>query len=145
MRIFKTKPFAKIAKTEGLTDAALKQAIKEVQEGLVDARLGSNLIKKRVAIGGKGKSGGLRTILVYQQSVENVFCVYLFSKKEQENISTKQLEQLRLLAGFLLSRTTEHIKIALIAGELQEVSDEDEYEKRNESKSNERKDKSKDK
>lgn len=124
MGIFKTKPFAKLAEAEGLSDPALIQAIKEVQKGLIDAQLGSNLIKKRIAIGGKGKRGGLRTILVYQESAQNIFCVYLFSKKESENVSTKQLEQLRLLAGFLQSRSAEQIRSALRAGELHEVIEE---------------------
>lgn len=134
MHIYKTKPFAKLAKAEGLSDPALIQAIKEVQKGLIDAQLGSNLIKKRVAIGGKGKRGGLRTILVYQESAQDIFCVYVFSKKESENVSAKQLEQLRLLAGYLQSRSTEQIMIALKAGELLEVIEEGEHKESGESK-----------
>ena len=134
MRIFKTKAFVKSAKKERLTDVALKNAIKEIQQGLVDAYLGSNLIKKRIAIGGKGKSGGLRTILVYQDSIKNVFCVYVFSKNERENVTLKQLDQLRLLADFLLSRTAKQLEEALKAGEIQEVNKEDEHKEGNTSK-----------
>lgn len=37
MRIFKSKWFNKWAEKEGLTDKALQEAIKEMDEGLVDA------------------------------------------------------------------------------------------------------------
>lgn len=58
MRILKTSRFARDAITEGLTDVALKAAIKEFEEGLTGNALGGNLYKKRVAVGSKGKSGG---------------------------------------------------------------------------------------
>jgi len=35
----------------------------EIQKGLIDARLGGGLIKKRVARSGHGKRGGYRVIL----------------------------------------------------------------------------------
>lgn len=66
MRIFKTRAFARDARAEGLTDKCLLEAVKEIQMGLVDAVLGGNLVKKRIAVGGKGKKGGVRAILVYK-------------------------------------------------------------------------------
>jgi hypothetical protein len=54
MLIFKTKTFTKNAASEGLTDEALKKAIAEIEQGLVNAVLGGNLIKKRVAVGSRG-------------------------------------------------------------------------------------------
>ena len=80
MRILKTKSFAKDAKSQGLNDLALIKAIKEVQAGLVDADLGGSLVKKRIAVGSKGKSGGLRAILVYEASAENIFCLHVLQK-----------------------------------------------------------------
>ncbi|MBS1993502.1 MAG: type II toxin-antitoxin system RelE/ParE family toxin [Cyanobacteria bacterium SZAS LIN-3] len=56
-----------------------------------DANLGGNLVKKRVAVGGRGKSAGLRTILVYKASAENVLCIYVFAKSERA-MSPRQIE-----------------------------------------------------
>ena len=46
-----------------LQDIAIKQAIDEMLNGQYDANLGGYLYKKRVAIGNKGKLGGLRACL----------------------------------------------------------------------------------
>ncbi len=121
MRIFKTKFFAKIAKLEGLSDKALTKAIDEVRKGLIDAALGGNLVKKRIAVGSKGKSGGLRSILVYKASITRVFCVYLFPKNETDNISQKQLDELKLLGKTLFRMTETELTRALENRVLQEV------------------------
>jgi hypothetical protein len=110
MRILKTKKFAKDAESEGLTDAALKAAIEEFKNGLIDATLGGNLYKKRVAVGSKGKSGGLRTILVYKAGDKKLFCVYLFSKDQKDNISKTELKAFKALADFLLGLDEAEIK-----------------------------------
>jgi hypothetical protein len=47
----------------GLTDQTLYRAVAEMAEGLVDADLGGNVVKKRVALPGQGKRGGARTIV----------------------------------------------------------------------------------
>lgn len=110
----------------GLTDKILSQVVKEVRRGLVGDPLGSNLIKKRVAVGNKGKSGGLRSIIVYQTPRENLFCVYLFAKSETENISQRQLKQLKLLAEHLLKLTDKQIQKAIELNALEELIDEEE-------------------
>jgi hypothetical protein len=125
MSIMKTRAFAKDAKSEGLTDEALKDAMKEVRMGLVDAELGGNLVKKRIAIGSRGKSGGLRTILVYKTSAANIFCVYVFAKKDSDNISNTDLQKLKLLAKTFLGMKEEEIKKALKTGALQEVIEDE--------------------
>ncbi|MDR9468349.1 type II toxin-antitoxin system RelE/ParE family toxin, partial [Marinospirillum sp.] len=66
MQVFKNKPFSKWAAREGLSDTALQVAIEEIARGLVDAELGGHIFKKRVAIGDRGKSGGVRTLLAYR-------------------------------------------------------------------------------
>ena len=45
------------------SDAMMAAACAEIAAGLTDADLGSNLYKKRIPIEGRGKSGGLRTII----------------------------------------------------------------------------------
>jgi len=121
MRILKNRRFAKEAASSGLTDVNLKQAIAEVQKGLVDANLGGNLVKKRVAIGGRGKSAGLRTILVYKASEENVFCVYLFAKSERANITQEELDALKKLGKEYLSMNAKQIELAIKENKLLEV------------------------
>jgi len=78
MRIFKNKVFSKWAAKERVSDKALKAAIQEIGNGLVDANLGGNVYKKRVAIGGKGKSGGVRTILAFKVD-DKAFFIYGFA------------------------------------------------------------------
>ena len=43
MQIFKNREFSKWASKEGLNDAALKDAIKEMTHGLIDADLGGHV------------------------------------------------------------------------------------------------------
>jgi len=50
MRIFQTKWFAKWAKKEGLSQLSLRDAVAEMEQGLIDAHLGGNVIKKRVGV-----------------------------------------------------------------------------------------------
>jgi hypothetical protein len=55
--------FNRWAKREGLADRELYQAVREMRDGLIDARLGGSVIKKRVRRPGQGKRGSYRTIL----------------------------------------------------------------------------------
>jgi hypothetical protein len=73
VRIFKTKWFARFARKEDISDKKLADAVKEAEKGLHDGDLGGNVIKKRVARAGKGKSGGYRTIIVYRARSRAVF------------------------------------------------------------------------
>ena len=42
-----------------LTDAVLCDAVREMVTGLIDADLGGDIVKKRVALPGRGKSSGV--------------------------------------------------------------------------------------
>ena len=50
MRVFKTRVFDRWAGKVGVTDAALLKAVADIERGLIDADLGSNLLKQRVAV-----------------------------------------------------------------------------------------------
>jgi hypothetical protein len=63
MRLCKNRLFSKWAEKEGLSDHALWVAVDEMERGLIDAELGGHIVKKRVAIGSRGKSGGVLTLL----------------------------------------------------------------------------------
>ena len=63
MRCFKTQHFARWFRKTGLSDALLCQTVDEMRKGLIDANLGGGVVKKRIALPGKGKSGGARTLV----------------------------------------------------------------------------------
>jgi hypothetical protein len=56
MRLFKTKPFARFAAKERISDAALRDAIRRAEAGLIDADLGGGVIKQRLARSSIGRN-----------------------------------------------------------------------------------------
>ncbi len=123
MRVFKSKGFQKWATREGLHDEALWTAVMEMEAGLIDAELGGHVVKKRVALPGRGKRGGSRTLVVYQEAGK-AFFVYGFAKNERANIGDKELKALKLLATHLLDYTDSMLARAMKAGELIEVHED---------------------
>ena len=123
MQAFKTRWFARWAVRQQLTDAALFGAVAEMERGLVDAELGGEVVKKRVALPGKGKRGGTRTLVAFRRG-DRAFFIYGFSKNERANISAKELQALKLLARELLSYSPPALVKAVKAGELLEVEDD---------------------
>jgi len=121
MRIFKTRWIHRWASKERLTDASLLTAVEEVRRGLVDADLGGHVFKKRVALSGRGKSGGVRILLVFKRDHNRMFFVYGFAKKARATISDSELRALRRLAEDLLGYDETQIEKALDAKELMEV------------------------
>ncbi len=91
-----------------------------MNQGLIDADLGSGLLKKRVAMPGSGKSGSWRTLLGFQ-SGSRAFLLYVFTKSNQDNIQAYELKALKKLAKFYLSLHSKDIRIALEREELYEV------------------------
>ena len=121
MKIFKNKAFSRWAAKEGLTDEALWAAVAEMGGGLVDADLGGRVFKKRVAVGGRGKSGGARTLLAYKEK-DKAFFVYGFAKNARANIKSDELRGLKTYAGVLLSFDAKALKEAVKTGVLIEVN-----------------------
>jgi hypothetical protein len=60
-RVFKTRHFSRWMRKTELTDSVLCAAVTEMVQGLIDADLGGGVVKKRIALAGRGKSGGART------------------------------------------------------------------------------------
>ena len=102
MRAFKFKGFAKWASDHGLTDAVLWAAVEEMERGLEGANLGGSVYKKRIALGGRGKRGGARTILVYRKG-SRAFFVRGFAKNDRGNLGVKDLVAVKGLADDLLN------------------------------------------
>jgi hypothetical protein len=120
MRIFKNKMFFKWAKSEGLYDQVLLNAAKEIGQGLIDAYLGGNLVKKRIARKGQGKREGFRTIVVFQEGHRTIF-VYGFPKNQRDNISAQEEKALKKLAQKLLDTPEDILKNMIVNGDLHEV------------------------
>ena len=124
MRAFKIKAFAKWASGEGLSDDVLASAVAEMEKGLIDAKLGGQVVKKRVALPGRGKRGSTRTLVAFRQG-NKAFFIYGFAKNERANISDKELRALKMLAKELMSYTVAALTKATKAGELIEIEVDD--------------------
>ena len=87
-RVFKTRHFARWVRKTDLTDDALCKAISEMVAGLVDANLGGGVVKKRVALPGRGKSGGARTLVATNRKERRGGCRI---SSEQQQLSRLEL------------------------------------------------------
>lgn len=91
-----------------------------MRKGLVDAHLGGGLVKKRIALAGRGKSGGARTLLATNLD-DAWFFVYGFAKSEQDNINQQELKALQMLAHDLLARDAVQCASLIADGSLEEI------------------------
>lgn len=119
-RIFKTRYFHKWTHKADIRNEELCLALEEVERGLVDAVLGGGLIKKRIALPGKGKRGGARVILVGDRT-EKWFFLYGFMKNERENIVPEELDALITIAKDLMHLSTKQLNLAVQQGTLVEI------------------------
>ncbi len=110
-RVFKTRHFNRWMRKTDLTDAALCAAVQEMAQGLIDADMGGAILKKRVALPGRGKSGGVRTLIATHRNTRWFF-VYGFEKSERPNISPDELQALQDIAQELLVRTDVELQAA---------------------------------
>lgn len=129
MEIYKTKTFARWAADEGVDDEALRKSIEELEQGLSDGNLGGNVYKKRVALDGRGKRSGSRTIIAFRAS-KRAFFLYGFAKNERDNISPSELKLLKALAKDQMNASDDAIARAIESGDLIKVEKkEQEHEK----------------
>lgn len=122
-RAFKTRNFSRWMRKTELSNFALCKAVEEMERGLVDADLGGNVLKKRVALPGRGKSGSVRTLVATRRN-DVWFFVYGFEKNEQANITAEDLEGLQAIAQQLLARTSVELDAAVRDGSLEEICDD---------------------
>lgn len=123
MRIFKTKAFHKFAIKNAILDNDLIEAITRADKGLIDAELGANIIKQRLAKQGQGRSGGFRSFIFYRLQ-QNHYFVAAISKNKQENISTQELIALKKLAEQYAQLTPQQIEDSVRNGYFIEVKQE---------------------
>ncbi len=119
MRIFKTKTLAKFTRQNGVSDDDLVDAVDRAIRGLIDADLGGQIIKQRVARPGQGKRGGFRMIIGIRS--DRAIFLFAFAKNERENIDRAQLMTLREIVASFLNADDETIARALKDGTLIEV------------------------
>jgi hypothetical protein len=124
VRIFKTKAFVRFARKSRIPDADLSRAVGAAMRGLIDADLGGGVIKQRIARAGGGKSGGFRTIILFQVG-SRAFYVYGFAKNERDNIEDDELAAFRLLAAQMQTYNDEILAKAVENGTLTEVKGDD--------------------
>jgi len=103
-----TRFFDRWSDDEGLTSEVLVQAVRELEDGLLDGDLGGGIIKKRVRVPGRGKSGGARVLLATNRRDRWVF-IYGFLKNQRANVSRPELVALRELSRDLLALTEEQL------------------------------------
>ena len=119
-RVFKTRHFQRRMRKTELTEAVLCKAVQEMAAGLIDADLGGGVLKKRVGLAGRGKRGGVRTLVATNRG-NRWFFVFGFEKNERANVSDEELEGLQLIAADLLARTVPQLAEAIADGALQEI------------------------
>lgn len=121
MRVFKTKTFAVAAKKATITDADLCRAAQEVVNGQGDD-LGGGVWKKRLnenrhrsIILAKGRS-----YWVYQ---------FLFAKKDQDNITEKELAAFKKLAEAYKGLSKDQVQLLLDEKDFLEICNGEKIQK----------------
>ena len=125
LRVFKTKWFRRFARRGRIVDAELCEAIARANRGLIDADLGGNVIKQRVAQPGQGRSGGYRNLIVFRAGDSAVF-VFGFAKSSQGDLEPDELDDVRTAAKLLLGYGPQQLDAAVANQELWEVMCDDE-------------------
>ncbi len=116
-QVFVTKTFARWMRKSQVTDLDILGATEEMVQGLIDANLGGHLVKKRVALRGRGKSAGARTIVATKFEQRWIF-LFGFEKNERSNIDANELKVLQELASSFLDLDQQAIASAVSAGQL---------------------------
>ena len=121
MQILKTRLFDKWARKERLSDALLKNAITEMESGIIDTAIGAGIYKKRIPLIGRGKRGGARCIIAYKTH-SKAFFIFGYAKNARENITQEERRIIKSLADEVLNYTPEQLKILVKDKKLIEVN-----------------------
>lgn len=124
MRVFAIKRFYKWAGKHDLSDELLLSAVKEIEAGLVDADLGGNLYKKRIATKGRGKRSSVRTLLAFSTG-KATFYLLGFEKSERDTIKPDEKAALQELALAYLDLSKKELEQRLSKGALIEVEEKE--------------------
>ncbi len=128
-RVFKTRHFSRWMRKTELTDLALCSAVAEMATGLVDADLGGGILKKRIALPGRGKSGSVRTLVATNKG-SRWFLVFGFEKNERANVDAREVEALQRIATDLLALSPSELDAHVASDALKEICHDSEEEGR---------------
>ena len=120
MRFFQKPWFRRFAESEGISTAALKDIVTQIEAGYVDANLGGYVYKQRMARKGEGKSGGYR-VLVFFKKDDRIFFVYAFSKSQRANITQQEKAVLKSEAAILMDLSDADLDTLVKQGVLVEL------------------------
>ena len=98
----------------------LVAAAQEMNSGLYEANLGSNVYKKRVSTIGRGKRSAFRTLLAFKKNDRLIF-IFGSAKKQRSNIKSTELKAIKYLAGEYLTYSEKEMWVATENKELIEV------------------------
>lgn len=118
--VFVVKAFGRFQRREKISDLMLCAALANAHNGLIDAALGGEVIKQRIARKGQGKSGGYRVLIAFRDGERAVF-LYGFTKSERADVRPDQLAALKLYAQRWLGLDDAKVSTAVTDGELREV------------------------
>ena len=117
LQVFATKSFSRWMRKNKIAHQELFSAAAEMAQGLIDADLGGHVVKKRVALGGRGKRSGARTIVATNFGNKWIY-IFGFEKNERGNIDASELKALQELAKTLLELNIDKTSVAILHGEL---------------------------
>jgi hypothetical protein len=120
VRIFKSRWFQRFARKEGIADEVLREAVARADRGQIDADLGGEVIKQRIARPGQGKSKGYRTIILFRRGAK-AFFEYGFTKSQRANIDDDEEARFKEAAKYVLGLTEKHLAELLKRGDFVEV------------------------
>ena len=101
----------------------MRDAVDRADKGQIDADLGGEVIKQRIARPGQGKSKGYRTIILFRRGAR-AFFVYGFPKSRRANIDDDEEKQFKEAAKIVLSLTESELIVRLKRGDFVEVKGE---------------------
>ena len=127
MKIYLLKACARTIRKAGIDDSSLSNAIKRAARGQIDADLGGNLIKQRIARPGAGKSGGYRYLIAFRNDSRAIF-LYGFAKNARDNISDEEIRVEKALGASWLALPQTKIDEAIKDKQLIEVEHDDDDE-----------------
>jgi hypothetical protein len=129
VRIFKSRWFHRFARKEGIADASLREAVTRAEKGQIDAVLGGEVIKQRIARPGQGKSKGYRAIVLFRRGTwpegTRAFFVYGFAKGQRANIDADEEQQFKEAGKIVLALTEKQLAELLKRGDFVEVKSDE--------------------
>jgi hypothetical protein len=117
------KTFARWMRKTTLREEDLCNAVIEMASGLVDADLGGHVLKKRLAVPGRGRRSGAR-VLIGTNLGDRWFFLFGFEKNERDDINDDELATLQGMASRLLDLSESHLATDLGLGSLREICNE---------------------